>query len=66
MCCGLGEGCTRFRNNKKTKKEKFIVAKNGLVGMKGYRKTYTNPVKWVGLFIETDRNWPKLAETERN
>ena len=34
MCCGLGEEeRTRFR---KKKEKKLIMAKNGLVGIKGY------------------------------
>ena len=56
MFCGLGEKeCTRFRKKTKERKEKkkenknkeeqLIAAKNGLVGMKGYRKTY-NRVKY--------------------
>ena len=36
MCCGLGEEeHTRFR---KQKEKKLIVAKSGLVGIKGYLK----------------------------
>ena len=47
MFCGLGaEERTRFRQKKWKKKEKnHIAAKNGLVGMKGYLKTY-NCVKY--------------------
>ena len=51
MCCGLGEEeRTKIRKKKKEKqKEKkgkkemnLIAAKSGLVGMKGYRKTYNH------------------------
>ena len=52
MFCGLGEEeRTKFRKKKKGKgknKEKetnLIAAKSGLVGMKGYLKTY-NPMKY--------------------
>ena len=49
MCCGLGEEeRTKFR---KKKKKKLIVAKSGLVGMKGYLKTYNNPVKYFLLYL---------------
>ena len=49
MCCGLGEEeHTKFR---KQKKKKPIVAKSGLVGMKGYLKTYNNPVKYFLLYL---------------
>ena len=50
MCCGLGEEeGTKIRKKKRKKKEKkekrkkrknLIAAKSGLVGMKGYLKTY--------------------------
>ena len=48
MCCGLREEeRTKIRKKKKEKKEKrkkkeiiLIVAKSGLVGMKGYLETY--------------------------
>ena len=42
MFCGLGEEeRTKFRKKKRKKKEKnLIAAKSGLVGMKGYLKTY--------------------------
>ena len=36
MCCGLGKKSTQDLESKKKKKKKLIVAKNGLVGMKGY------------------------------
>ena len=43
MFCGLGEKeRTRFR---KKKEKKLIAAKSGLVGIKGYFKTY-NPMKY--------------------
>ena len=52
MFGGLGEEeRTKIRKKKKEKKgnkrgkkkkKKLIVAKSGLVGMKGYRKTYTH------------------------
>ena len=45
MFCGLGEEeRTKFRKKKKEKKEKkkLIAAKSGLVGMKGYLKTYND------------------------
>ena len=50
MFCGLGEERTKIRKKKKEKKGKkkekkeinLIVAKNGLVGMKGYLKTYNH------------------------
>ena len=54
MFCGLGEEEHRLQNleRKKEKKEKrkkkemnLITAKSGLVGMKGYLKTY-NHVKY--------------------
>ena len=54
MCCGLGEEeRTKIRKKKKEKKGKkrkkkeinLIVAKSGLVGMKGYLETY-NPMKY--------------------
>ena len=61
MSCGLGEEeRTKFRKKKKEKKGKkrkkkkkkkekkeknLIVAKSGLVGMKGYLETY-NPMKY--------------------
>ena len=40
--CGLGEEeRTRFRKKKrKNKRKKLIAAKSGLVGIKGYLKTY--------------------------
>ena len=44
MFCGLGEERTKFRKEKKGKK--LIAAKSGLVGMKGYLKTY-NPMKYT-------------------
>ena len=52
MFCGLGEeGRTKFRKKKKEKKEKnFIAAKSGLVGMKGYLKTY-NHVKYFLQYL---------------
>ena len=39
MFCGLGEEHTKIRKKKKGKN--LIAAKSGLVGMKGYLKTYT-------------------------
>ena len=56
MCCGLGEEeRTKIRKKKKEKKRKkkekkkeinLIAAKSGLVGMKGYFKTY-NHMKYI-------------------
>ena len=41
MFCGLGEEeRTKFRKKKKEKKKNLTAAKSGLVGMKGYFKTY--------------------------
>ena len=38
---------TRFRKRKnKKEKHQLIVVKSGLVGMKGYLKTYNNPLKY--------------------
>ena len=47
MFCGLGEEeRPKLRKKKKAKKEKnLIAAKSGLVGIKGYFKTY-NRVKY--------------------
>ena len=49
MFCGLGEERTKIRKKKRKKKEKkeinLIAAKSGLVGMKGYLKTY-NHIKY--------------------
>ena len=45
MFCGLREEeRTRFRKKKKGKKKRknLIMAKSGLVGMKGYLKTYNH------------------------
>ena len=45
MFCGLGEEeHTKIRKKRKKKKEEmnFIAAKSGLVGMKGYFKTYNH------------------------
>ena len=51
MCCGLGEEeRTKIRKKKKEKKEKkkekkeinLIAAESGLVGIKGYLKTYNH------------------------
>ena len=56
MCCGLGgEERTKLRKKKKGKKRKekeinLILAKRGLVGMKGYVKTY-NHVKYFLPFL---------------
>ena len=41
MFCGLGEKRTKLRKKKKKKVKNLIVAESGLVGMKGYPKTYT-------------------------
>ena len=77
MCCGLGEEeHTRFRKQKK-KEKKLIVAKNGLVGMKGYlffavfklflNKTtfYTKLSKWfLGPKTKSRDSLPRnLAQT---
>ena len=64
MFCGLGElERTRFRKKKKEKKEKkkgkkeknkkknLIAAESGLVGMKGYLKTY-NHVKYFLPYLQ--------------
>ena len=41
MFCGLEEERTKFRKKvKKQKGKKLIAAKSGLVGMKGYLRTY--------------------------
>ena len=61
MFGGLGEEeRTKIRKKKRRKKEKkeinLIVAKNGLIGMKGYLKTY-NHMKY---FCRTGK-W-KMAE----
>ena len=49
MFCGLGEEeRTKIRKKKKEKKKKeknLIAAKSGLVGIKGYLKTY-NHIKY--------------------
>ena len=46
MFCGLEEEHTKIKKKKKEKKEmNLIAAKSGLVGMKGYRKTY-HPMKY--------------------
>ena len=52
MLCGLGEEeRAKFRKKKKEKKEKnFFAAKRGLVGIKGYLKTY-NYVKYFLLHL---------------
>ena len=44
MVCGLGEEeRTKIGRKKRKKKEvNLIAAKSGLVGMKGYLKTYNN------------------------
>ena len=45
MFCGLGEEeRTKIRKKKKGKKKEMnlIAAKSGLVGVKGYRKTYNH------------------------
>ena len=41
MRCGLGEE-ERTKIKKKKKEINLIAAKSGLVGMKGYRKTYNH------------------------
>ena len=46
MFCGLGEEeRTKIRKKKGKKGKNLIAAKSGLVGMKGYLKTY-NPMKY--------------------
>ena len=45
MFCGLGEE-ERTKIRKKKKEKNLIAAKSGLVGMKGYLKTY-NCVKYL-------------------
>ena len=46
LCCGLEkEERTRFRKQKEKKEKKLILAKSGLVGMKGDLKTYNKSVK---------------------
>ena len=43
MFCGLGEEeRTKIRKEKKGEKKNLIAAKSGLVGMKGYLKTYNH------------------------
>ena len=53
MFCGLGEEeHTKFRKKKRKKKEiNLIAAKSGLVGMKGYLKTY-NQMKYFLLYLK--------------
>ena len=73
MSCGLGEEeRTKFRKKKKRKKGKkrkikrkknLIAAKRGLVGMKGYPKTY-NHVKYFAVlkpFLTETAFYGKLA-----
>ena len=67
MFCGLGEEeRTKFRKKKKGKKEEknLIAAKSGLVGMKGYLKTY-NPMKYflpyLSRFLIEAAFYAKLA-----
>ena len=58
MCCGLGEEeRTKIRKKKKEIKGKkrkkemnLIAAKSGLVGMKGYLKTY-NHMKYCLAYL---------------
>ena len=55
MFCGLGEEVrTKFRKKEKEKKEKkeinLIEAKNGLVEIKGYFRTY-NHVKYFLRYL---------------
>ena len=51
MFCGLEEERIKIRKKKKGKKEmNLIAAKSGLVGMKGYRKTY-NHMKYFLLYL---------------
>ena len=62
MFCGLGEEeRTKIRKKRKKKEKKkemnLIVAKSGLVEMKGYLKTY-NPVKYFFAVLK-----PFLTET---
>ena len=58
MFCGLGEEeRTKIRKKKKEKRENLIAAKSGLVGMKGYLKTY-NHVKYFFAVLK-----PFLTET---
>ena len=48
MFCGLGEEHARFR------KKNLIAAKSGLVGMKGYLKTY-NRVKYLFAVLKAKK-----------
>ena len=58
MFCGLGEERTKFRKRKKEKKEiNLTAAESGLVGMKGYFKTY-NTMKYFLPYLK-----PFLTET---
>ena len=51
MFCGLGEERTKIRKKKKEKKEmNLIAAKRGLVGMKGYLKTYNHMKYFLPYF----------------
>ena len=51
MFCGLGEEeRTKIRKKRKKKEINLIAAKSGLVGMKGYIKTY-NRVKYFLPFL---------------
>ena len=54
MLCGLGEERTKIRRKKTEKKgkkgKKLIAAKSGLVGIKGYLKTY-NLVKFFAVLM---------------
>ena len=59
MFCGLGEERTKIRKKKKEKEREknLIAAKSGLVGMKGYLKTY-NHMKYFFAVLK-----PFLTET---
>ena len=51
MFCGLGEEeGTRFRKKKEKKEKNLITAKSGLVGMKGYFKTYNRANPYLSWF----------------
>ena len=65
MFCGLGEERTKFRKKKKEKKEiNLIAAKSGLVGMKGYLKTYKHVkyfLPYLKPFLNETAFYAKLA-----
>ena len=59
MFCGLGEEeRTKFR--KKKKEKNLIAAKSGLIGMKGYLKTY-NHMKYFLPYLSRFRPGARIA-----